>query len=163
MDVFLDSCDGKSMLGCLEDDCPAGFELDIFEIELRAHKDVFETYESRVLKTTDTFTNENLMMELTKFSLTFDICIILTAISTDDSPDEMTEYHTTLELKMTETITTQIEVEVEVIEPQEGGEEDQTTTDNGTTGNNGSGEDENENEGSSIDTDNNSNSGSTEP
>ena len=71
MDVFLDSCDGKSLLGCLEDDCPAGLEPDIFELELRAHKDVFEAYEDRVEKTTDTFINENLSMDLTKSSLTF--------------------------------------------------------------------------------------------
>ena len=32
MEVFLDSCEGESLLGCLDDDCPAGYEQDVFEL-----------------------------------------------------------------------------------------------------------------------------------
>ena len=59
-------------------------------------------------------------MKLIKSSLTFDICIVLAALSPDDIPLQEKQYFTTLELKMTETITTPIQVEP--VEPSEGEE-----------------------------------------
>ena len=64
-------------------------------------------------------------MKLIKSSLTFDICIVLAALSPDDIPLQEKQYFTTLELKMTETITTPIQVE-----PVEPSEREETNPDN---------------------------------
>ena len=116
--VFLDSCGGESMLGCIDSSCPVSFEPEIFEIKLRAHEDIFSYYSNRVEVTSTYFENEQFSIELKKSFLQFEVCILLNAVSIDGNSDQTKEYKTKLHLEMTETITTP--TEEESVEPDEG-------------------------------------------
>ena len=113
MDIFLDGCDGPSLLGCIDETCPAGYEQGSFVLNLKAKQSVFDAYEERIEKVSNTFINDKIELELIKSTLSFELCIVLSAISKEVEQDMFKQYQTWIEMSMTETIQTPVVEQVE--------------------------------------------------
>ena len=145
MDVYLDSVDGVSVLGCTDQQCVAGFEEGSFTLELRANEDVFERYSYRVQNTAHEIIQNGLQRN--EDLLEFDLYIVLISSDAEGTVSHQTEYKVHLELYRESFTVIVPDGSEETGEGEETGEDEGTEVDPTDPAEGGQGPDNEENNG----------------